>query len=754
VTRTETDVPAIARRVQARFDAERRVLSFDEYLDLFRAHPWRHSRDAARYVRDCFEHFGSEEVVRPWGRARRWRLFDLPPEAEPGRDPETTATPQGAGENLVGHEGIQDAVYRFLSSFVREGRANRLILLHGPNGSAKTTFIQAMMRGLEVYSGTDQGALYCFSWIFPRGSDGKTIGFGSTDDSGRDQGSFAHLPDARIDVKLPSELREHPLLLLPASERQPLLQETYRNADIEERPPRWLWDGDLGHKNRQIFDALLTAYRGDLAQVLAHVQVERFAISRRYRRGAVTIGPQMAVDAAERQITADQTLGALPASLAALRLFESQGELVDASGGILEYSDLLKRPLDAWRYLLLAIENGEVSLSLSNLALNAVLVASSNELHLGAFKEHPEYNSFRGRLHLVRVPYLRDYRDEQRIYDNQLVPQIRRHVAPHTTLVAALWAVLTRLRRPKLDHYPGDEALGRVAHGLTPMEKADLYASGRIPERLDADEAKVLRAGIERIAREWDSADDYEGLSGASPREIRSVLLGAAEEAARGCVSPLDVLDLIETFCRRKDYEFLKETPDQGYGDHRGFVDQVRHRWLELVDDELRTASGLVEETQYRDLFDRYVNQVSAWSKREQVYNRVTGDYEEPDVRFMGSIEETLGVPPSQADEFRRNLISGVAAHAIDHPGEPIDHARVFPRYIDRLRESYFEERRRQLRGIAEDVLMVLDDERLDPERQAAAEATRRSLEERHGYQATSLRVALGALLRERYREF
>lgn len=730
----------IGAAVRDRFEAERRVLSFDDYLALFDAHPWRHSRDAARYLRDCFDHYGYEDVERPGGTVRRWRLFDAPFED----------TADGRADRLVGHETIQDATYRILSSFVREGRANRLLLLHGPNGSAKTTFVQAMMRALEAYSETDDGALYSFSWVFPRGRDGKTIGFGSNDDAVRDDASFAHLPDSRIDVKLPSELREHPLLLLPLHERRRLLTGAYRRAGIDERPPDRLWSGELGHKNRQIGDALLTAYRGDLRRVLAHVQVERYAISRRYRRGAVTIGPQMAVDASERQLTADLTLGSLPASLAALRLFEAFGELVDASPGLLEYSDLLKRPLDAWRYLLLAIENGEVSLNLSNLALNVVMVASSNELHLAAFKEHPEYNSFRGRLHLVRVPYLRSYVEEQAIYDDQIRPQIRRHVAPHTTLVAALWAVLTRLKRARAEAY-GDDPLGRIAADLSPLEKADLYAHGTIPRRLSSDDASVLRSGVGRLLREWEAAGDYEGLTGASPREIRSILLDAAEDGAEGCVSPVGVLDRISAFCRRNDYEFLKETPDAGYADHRGFVGQVRDRWMDRVDDELRKSSGLVEEARYAELLDRYVAQVSAWVKREDVYNRVTGAYEKPDERFMESVEETLGADDAEA--FRSNVIGAIAAHAIDHPGDAVDNARVFPVYLERLRESYYGERRKQLRVIAEDVLALASDATVPQDRARAAIDARARLERDFGYQAPSLRVALDALLKSRYRD-
>ena len=42
-------------------------------------------------------------------------------------------------------------------------------------------------------------------------------------------------------------------------------------------------DGELCHKCRRIYNALLAAYNGDWLKVLRHVQVERFYLSRRYR---------------------------------------------------------------------------------------------------------------------------------------------------------------------------------------------------------------------------------------------------------------------------------------------------------------------------------------------------------------------------------------------------------------------------------------------------------------------------------------
>ena len=64
------------------------------------------------------------------------------------------------------------------------------------------------------------------------------------------------------------------------------------------------------------------------------------------------------MDAGERQITADRSLGALPTSLQAVTLFEAYGELIEASGGMLEFSDLLKRPLDTFKYLQQSVETG------------------------------------------------------------------------------------------------------------------------------------------------------------------------------------------------------------------------------------------------------------------------------------------------------------------------------------------------------------------------------------------------------------
>jgi serine protein kinase len=734
------EISAVAESVEKRFQKGRRVLSFSEYLDLLASDPARYARDASRYLRDCFDHFGTVTTSEPWGKFTRWRLFDLPWDPSQGH------------HVLIGQEQVQEEIYRSISNFVREGRPNRLVLLHGPNGSAKSTIVACVMRGLEHYSSLDQGALYRFNWVFPssktlRGS----LGFGPKENTSQVV-SYAHLPDDQIDAKLLVEVRDHPLFLIPMEERKRLLERLHAQGDGTSSD--WILRGELSHKSQTVFEALLSSYNGSYTEVLKHVQVERYFISQRYRVGAVTIGPQMSVDAAERQLTMDRSLASLPASLQAVTLYEAKGELVDAAGGVLEFSDLLKRPLDAFKYLQLSVETGEVALTQQNVLLNCVMMGSANELHLDAFREHPEFASFRGRLELIRTPYLRSATHEQKIYDAHVVPHIRRHVAPHATEMAAQFAVLTRMRKPNTDKY--SRALSNALSGLTAVEKMDLYATGRAPERLEADAQKVLQAGIKEVYEESDPYPIYEGRIGASPREMRGVLLDAAQSTVYKCLSPLAVLDEIDQLCQRKsEFEWLQQdTQAGGYHDVKLFRETLFSRLLTVWEQELYASSGLVEDQQYDDLFERYVQHVSVWVKKERIRNRHTGEYEDPDENMMREVERLLDIKGG-AEDARKQMISAIAAWAIDHPGQKVEAAQVFPQYLRRLRDAIFADKRGGVAKIARDIVILVRDEGagLDMQRSKTARLALDRLAQKFHY-CDSCGVDLASmLLRKRYND-
>ena len=168
----------------------------------------------------------------------------------------------------------------------------------------------------------------------------------------------------------------------------------------------------------------------------------------------------------------------------------------------------------------------------------------------------------------------------------------------------------------------------------------------------------------------------------------------------------------------------------------------------------MKNGSGLVSESQYGELFDKYIAHVNVWIKKEKVRNRMTGSYEDPDERMMGEVEALLGVKGDPTD-FRRGLISAIAAWAIDHPDSKIDNAVVFANQTKKLREAVFAERRKQIALVARDMMLVLSDQMtgLPADQIAEARAAIERLKKSYGYCDECARDTTSALVRWRYSE-
>ena len=305
--------------------------------------------------------------------------------------------------------------------------------------------------------------------------------------------------------------------------------------------------------------------------------------------------------------------------------------------------------------------------------------------------------------------------------------------------------------QPQTDRFP--EALKEVVGKLAPAEKADLYARGEVPDRLAADAANELLAAIRDLWTESDAYPVYEGRVGASPRELKSLLLNAADAQGDRCVSPLALLEALDGLVEdRSSYLFLQVEPMDGYHDAKAFVDVVRQRYLELVNQEVRDATGLVEERSYLELFQRYVHQIKHLVRKEKVENPVTGEAEDPDQDFLAEVEKKLQIA-GDATDFRQRFFNRIGAWGHENPGEKIDLRVLFPRHIEQLRESYFAAQRSTLRAILQAVLRLGEEggEGLDDDLRRRATHTLAALQETYGYPEVCAREAVAFLLKERY---
>src|SRR5262249_54567531 len=119
---------------------------FDEYLDIVREHPTV-TRTAYQRLYDMILSHGTEEVFEHKEKITRYKFF--------------TEFATQHGDAIYGLDRqLMHLVNTFKSAAKGYGTEKRVLLLHGPVGSSKSTIARLLKKGLEQYSKTDEGMLF------------------------------------------------------------------------------------------------------------------------------------------------------------------------------------------------------------------------------------------------------------------------------------------------------------------------------------------------------------------------------------------------------------------------------------------------------------------------------------------------------------------------------------------------------------------------------------------------------------------
>src|SRR6059058_2101245 len=134
--------------------------TLDDYLKIVRENP-RVTRTAFQRIYDMILSHGKTEYIDNKKRLIRYHFFH--------------DEPNGGRDAVYGLDvPLMKLVNVFKSAAQGYGTEKRVILLHGPVGSSKSTIVRLLKKGLEHYSRTDEGALYTFQWR-EEGPDGSEI---------------------------------------------------------------------------------------------------------------------------------------------------------------------------------------------------------------------------------------------------------------------------------------------------------------------------------------------------------------------------------------------------------------------------------------------------------------------------------------------------------------------------------------------------------------------------------------------------
>jgi serine protein kinase len=572
--------------------------SFEEYLDIVRENP-KVTRNAFERVYDMIVSYGVHDHGSP-----REKHFTYPFFSDPDNN----------GRDAV--YGLEDACHALVNAFMSAAKGygieKRVLLMHGPVGSSKSTIARLIKRGLERYSSTDAGALYTIGW---RSMEG----------------------DGDVDW---CPMHEEPLHMIPTRFRPDALARLNEGRGPEDYHVKVV--GSLCPFCRYHYAERLKRYEGDWTRVAADVRIKRLLLSEKDRIGIGTFQPKDEKNQDSTELTGDINYRKIAefGSDSDPRAFNFDGEFNVANRGVIEFVEVLKLDV-AFLYDLLGASQ-EHSIKPKKFAqtdIDEVILGHTNEPEYRKLQNNEFMEALRDRTVKIDIPYVTKLSDEIKIYEKDYNRRTVRgkHIAPHTIEMAAMWAILTRLEEPKNAN-------------LTLLQKLKLYNGKTLPG-FTAENIKELR---EQAVSE--------GMLGISPRYVQDKIsnaLVAHPDAAS--INPFMVLNELEAGLKHHSLITNEDLRNK----YREMLGVVKEEYENIVKNEVQRAIAADEDALKR-LCGNYIDSVKAYTQREKVKNPFTGQYQDPDERLMRSIEEKIEIPESRKDDFRREVMNYIAALSLD----------------------------------------------------------------------------------------
>ncbi len=594
--------------------------SFDEYLEIVRVRP-EVTRSAYQRMYDMIVSYGSYSIGHPKEGLTRYKFFD---------------DPDGDGHDAIFGltKPLMELVNVLKSAALKYGTERRVILLHGPVGSSKSTIARLLKRGVERYSRKEEGAIYTFGWK-------------------EEDGGIMWDP-----------MNGEPLQLVPLEHRQAVCD--WLNTDAKEGAHHVEISGEICPLSRYIFKERLEKAGGDWTKVLESIVVRRVLLSEPDRIGIGTFQPKDEKNQDSTELTGDINFRkiAVYGSESDPRAFNFDGEFNVANRGMIEFIEVLKLDVAFLYDLLGASQEHKIKpKKFAQTDIDTVIIGHTNEPEFRKLQSNEFMEALRDRTIKIDVPYVTRLNDEIQIYEKDYNGRrVKKHIAPHTLETAAMWAALTRLEQPN-------------NAGLTLLQKLKLYNGKTLPG-FTMDNVVQLRRETKR-----------EGMLGISPRYVQDKISNAlVANSDSTSLNPFMVLKEIEEGLQHHSLIPSEEARSH----YKQLISVVKDEYTDIVKNEVQRAIAADEEALTR-LCSNYIDNVKAYTQREKVRNKFTGEEESPDERLMRSIEERIDIPEARKDDFRREIMNYIGALSLD--GKKFDY-RTNERLQKALEMKLFEDQK------------------------------------------------------------
>ena len=649
-------------------------MSFEDYLSLVYEKP-KLARSSYQYLYDMIVSKGTSKIEKYRKTYIHYNFFD---------------------DKNIPVFGLEETLHQIVQFFKgaagKYGPERRVLLLHGPVGSSKSTILRCIKKGLESYSLTDEGTWYTFKWVnLP---------------TGKEDGIYTHLEDE-------SPMHEDPLKLIPKNIRDEVLKELndilLKQTKEEYRSSMYSLsvDGELDPRSKKFMKELMLRYDGDWEQVINnHIRVIRKVHSESDRMGIATFQPKDEKNQDSTELTGDINWGKLPhfGTDSDPRAFNYDGEFCCANRGVIEFIEVLKLAKEFLYDLLGASQERQIKpKKFPQIDIDTVIISHTNNPEYEKLRSDQTMEALRDRTVKIDVPYLLKWGDEIKILEYYYGKnKIKQHIAPHTLEIAALWAVLTRMQ---------DDKDGKISM----VEKAKLYDGRSLPGWTE-DSVKELR-----------DKNPEEGMGmGMSCRYV--------QEKISNCLSShYDYINFFMVLNELKsglqNQSLINSEEDKAK--YSACIDLARKELDQILKNEVQKAL-IGDENAIERLCSNYIDNIMAYIDGTKIKNPFTEQDQEPDERLMRSIEEKIEIPEVGADDFRRSL-AGFIGH-LAHSGKEFKWDSN-PQLKKALETKLFEDTKDHIKLSA---LNVKGSTVVDKEIQEKIDAVKKRLIDQYGYNEKS----------------
>ncbi|SDF82415.1 PrkA family serine protein kinase [Sporomusa acidovorans] len=314
------------------------------------------------------------------------------------------------------------------------------------------------------------------------------------------------------------------------------------------------------------------------------------------------------------------------------RVLSLNGAFNVGNRGIVEFIEVFKNDVEYLHTMITATQEKSIPSpgKGSMIYFDGIILAHSNESEWNKFKSDHTNEAILDRIVKVEVPYCLELDEEVKIYRKILGnSSFNAHIAPHTIEMASMFAILSRLA---------------PSNKVDPLTKLKLYNGEEIVEKGSAKKVDILEIK-EEVSRE--------GMTGISTRFITKALDTALSESEHNCINPIAVIDTL-----------IKAVKEMAIADddrkrYLGFLqDTVKKEYNKILEKEVTKAFIHGYQEQAESLFNNYLDHAEAFVNSTKLKDRNTGEELSPDVKFLQSIEEQIGIAGTAANGFRQDVTS------------------------------------------------------------------------------------------------